>query len=126
MKPIALRSVFAACLLAALTLACPSRAFAAGPSIVGTWDCVSVVPDGSEFKFTLTVKEEGGKLVATAGTDDGSMPIANLQADGDDVTFKATVGEEDYEVKLKVTDATFEGKWTGGGDSGTLKGAKHA
>lgn len=126
MKPLTLRSVFATCLLAALALAGSSRAMAAGPSIVGTWDCVSVVPDGSEFKFTLTVKEEDGKLVATAGTDDGSMPITSLQADGDDVTFKATVGDQDYEVKIKVTDATFEGKWTGGGDSGTLKGAKQA
>src|SRR5579863_3397718 len=106
MKLHTFRSVFASCLLAALALAIAPRASAASPSIVGTWDCVSVVPDGSEFKFTLTVKEEDGKLVASAGTDDGAMPISNIQADGDDVTFKATVGDEDYEVKLKVTDAT--------------------
>ncbi len=126
MKHFALRSVFGACFLAALSLAGAPRAMAASPSIVGTWDCVSVVPDGSEFKFTLTVKEEDGKLVATAGTDDGAMPISSIQADGDDVTFKATVGDQDYEVKLKVADTKFEGQWSGGGDSGTLKGTKHA
>lgn len=113
-------------LLTAAALVIPRAAKAEDASVVGVWDCVSETPDGGEYKFTLTVKHEDGKFTATAGTDEGAMPVGEFTVDGDDVTFKATVGDQDYTVKIKVSGATFDGKWSGGDDSGSIKGSKRA
>jgi hypothetical protein len=118
--------ILLALILTVLGLAAPERAKADEPAVVGVWDCVSETPDGGEYKFVLTVKHEDGKFSATAGTDDGSMPVSDFTVDGDDVSFKATVGDNDYTVKVKVSGASFEGKWSGGDDSGSIKGSKHA
>ncbi|HVT94639.1 MAG TPA: hypothetical protein VHD76_17460 [Bryobacteraceae bacterium] len=113
-------------LLTAAALVIPPHAKAAEPAVVGTWDCVSETPDGGEYKFTLTVKHEDGKFTAIAGTEEGDMAVGDIKVDGDDVSFKATVGEEDYSVTIKVNGSKFEGKWSGGDESGSIKGSKHA
>ena len=102
------------------------KAFAEANAADGVWDCVSATPDGEEFPFTLTVKEDGGKLTATAGSDEGQIPLTNVELKGDQLSFVATLNDQDYTVKVTVKGDTLEGEWSGGGDSGSVKGKRHA
>jgi hypothetical protein len=102
------------------------KAFAEASAADGVWDCVSATPDGGEFPFTLTVKEDGGKLTATAGSDQGQIPLTNVELNGDQLSFVATLNDEDYSVKVTVKGDTLEGEWSGGGDSGSVKGKRRA
>jgi hypothetical protein len=97
---------------------------AAEQSIVGSWDCVSTTPTGVETKWTLTVKEKDGKLTGTAGSDEGDMPISEAKLENDIFSFKVFVNSEPYVVKIKVDGAKFQGTWEGGGETGSIKGAK--
>ena len=51
-----------ALLLAPLALV---AAGAAGPGIAGAWDCVATHANGGETQWSLTIKEDAGKLSAT-------------------------------------------------------------
>ena len=46
---------------------------------IGTWDCVSETPDGDQLKWTLTVKEDNGKLTGVAG---GELPATRRKNHG--------------------------------------------
>ncbi len=98
--------------------------FAAEQAIVGNWDCVSTTPIGTDMKWTLTVKEQDGKLTGTAGSDEGEMPISEPKLENDTFTFKVFVNSEPYQVKIKVNAGKFDGTWTGGGETGAIKGTK--
>lgn len=93
---------------------------------IGIWDCVSETPDGDQLKWTLTVKEDDGKLTGVAGGETGDMSVEDLKVDGNDVSFKVKVEENTYEVKFTIDGSKCEGKWSGADASGTLKGAKRA
>ena len=91
---------------------------------VGSWDCTSTTPSGADLKWTLTVKEVDGKLVGTAGSDDGAIDIEDAKFENDTLSFKVNHDSGSYEVILKVDGDKLDGNWKGGGDSGTIKGAK--
>ncbi len=97
---------------------------AAEQPIVGNWDCTSTTPTGTDMKWTLTVKEQNGKLTGTAGSDEGDMPISEAKLEGGEFSFKVFVNSEPYAVKIKVDGARFQGTWTGGGETGAIKGTK--
>jgi hypothetical protein len=110
-----------------LLLICSAVALRAdAPAAIGTWDCVSETPDGDQVKWSLTIKDEGGTLTGVAGGDQGDMPVKDLKVEGDDVSFKVDVDANTYEVKFTVNGSGCEGKWSGAGASGTLKGTKRA
>jgi hypothetical protein len=109
-----------------MMMAGAGKAFAEASAADGVWDCVSATPDGGEFPFTLTVKEDGGKLTATAGSDQGEIPLTNVALSGGQLSFIATLNDQDYSVKVTVKGDTLEGEWSGGGDGGTVKGKRHA
>ncbi len=114
--------VLAGAILSALT----APLVAADKPIVGSWECTTMAPNGVEMKFTLTVKEEGGKLTGTAGSDEGEMPLTDPKYEDDTFTFKVTMDSETYDVRLKVSGSTLDGTWKGGGESGSIKGTKKA
>jgi hypothetical protein len=97
---------------------------AAEQTIVGNWDCISTTPTGSDMKWSLTVKEQNGKLTGTAGSDEGEMPIAEAKMENGTFTFKVFLDSEPYEVSIKVTGGKFEGTWKGGGETGAIRGNK--
>ncbi len=97
---------------------------AAEPTIVGNWDCISTTPTGTDMKWTLTVKEQNGKLTGTAGSDEGEMPISEAKLENGTFSFKVFVNSEPYVVKIKVNGTKFQGTWEGGGETGSIKGAK--
>jgi hypothetical protein len=93
---------------------------------LGRWECTSSTPGGSEMKWTLTVKEVDGKLVGTAGSDDGEIEIEDAKFENDTLSFKVTHDSGSYEVILKIDGDKLDGNWKGGGETGTIKGAKKA
>ncbi len=95
-------------------------------TFVGTWDCSSETSAGDEFKFTLTIREQDGKLSATAESEQGTIPISAIELGEEGATFKASVNDQDFVVKIKVNGSEMNGTWSGGDDNGTLKGAKRA
>lgn len=105
-------------------LVCAGWLAAAETSIGGSWDCVSTTPGGGEMKWTLTIKEEGGKLVGTAGSEEGDIPLNDVKFDKNTLTFKVVLNSETYEVQLKVSGTTLDGSWKGGGETGSIKGNK--
>src|SRR5947209_7418115 len=125
MKHLANRIVMLSAALALLVLlAGPVRA-ADAPAIVGTWDCTSSTADGNDATWTLAVKEEDGKLVATVQDSSiGEIAISDFKATGNDASFNAEHGGAGYAVKLTVKGPALEGTFEGDQASGTIKGTK--
>ncbi len=97
---------------------------AADKPIVGSWDCVSSTPGGGEMRFTLTVKEQDGKLIGTAGSDQGEIPITDPKFENGTFSFKVVMDSETYDVNVKVAGDKLDGAWKGGGETGAIKGNK--
>ena len=69
-----------------------SAALAQSPAI-GSWD-MTVVSPISETKSTLIVKEEAGKLVAIAKSEQGERPLDKIAVDGAKITMVITISYE--------------------------------
>lgn len=94
---------------------------------VGSWECTSTTPTGGEMKWTLTLKEVGGKLVGSAGSDDGGeISIEDAKYDNGTLTFKVPFEGCTYEVTLRIEGDKLDGSWKGGGENGIVKGTKKA
>jgi hypothetical protein len=92
---------------------------------VGTWDVVSTDDAGQSMNWTLTVKDDGGKLSGTLSGDAGELPIVDAKLDGNSFTFKVVVNEATYTTEGTIDGNKFEGKYKGAEGGGTLKGTKH-
>ncbi len=108
----------------ALAAAVSFAAAASQNPVVGRWDCVASIPGGGESKWTLTVKEDNGKLAGSVLGEEGEMPLDNPKFDNGVLSFSVNIESVTYNVQLKVQDAKLEGSWTGGGDTGSLRGSK--
>ena len=97
-------------------------AVAANNPAVGTWKLVS--SNGEEYQWTMTVKEEDGKLSGTLAGDPGEFPLVDPKVDGDKFTFKVTVGDNEYTVETKITGDKLEGTYKGADSQGTVKATK--
>lgn len=100
---------------------------AAGKPIVGSWDCVATPPDGNETHFTIKVKEDGGKLIATATfAEGGEIQLTDPKFEKGTFSFKATIESGTYEVQLKLAGDKLDGTFKGADASGSIKGARKA
>jgi hypothetical protein len=93
---------------------------AAAPSVVGSWECVSMTPDGDDMHTTLTVTDLQGKRAGTLTGGEGDWKISNLKFDGKVFSFTATRDYDEYTVILNFDGYRMEGKWLGGGDAGKV------
>ena len=108
--------------LALLALATP--VLAAGSAVAGSWECISITPDGDELHTMLTVTEADGKLSATLKDDDGDWTASKVKFENNVLTF--TVNRDaDYEVTLNVDGDKMDGKWAGNGISGKISATRH-
>lgn len=98
--------------------------WAANSSIVGKWDCVGTDDAGQSSNWTLTVKDDGGKLTGTLSGDPGEFELVDAKLDGDTFTFKIVVNDSTYTVESKLTGNKVEGKYKGPEGGGTIKGTK--
>jgi hypothetical protein len=92
-------------------------------SLLGKWN-MTAETNGDPVKWTLDLKEDGGKLVAFLATDDGEQPAKDLTYENGVLKFKAPYQGEDYDIELKATGDKLDGTWSGGGDSGKTTGTK--
>jgi len=110
-------SVFGFLVLAASLLA-------AAP-IVGTWDLTTVDPDGNPVGATLTMKEDGGKLVGSVMVEDRMLSMSDAAMTGDTFTCKVTYEGRVFDVKMKVKGDSVEGAWQSSGSrTGDIKGKR--
>ncbi len=100
----------------------------AGDKPVGTWDCVSSTPAGAELRWTLTLKEENGKLVGTAESEEGQIPIESVEYSGDTLTFRVSLDTGTYVVTMKFSGDKVDGNWKSAAsdEGGTIRGVKKA
>lgn len=111
----AIRYAITAVALVVLTAA----AMAADNPVVGTWECVSLTPDGDELHSTLTVTEADGKLAATLVGDDGDWTVSKVKFEDKVLSFTVT-RDADYEITMNLNGDKLDGKWSGGGMEGKM------
>ena len=102
----------------------PARA--AEKAIVGAWECVSVNPEGEKENWTLTVKEEDGKLSGTLVGDPGQFPLIAPKMEGDTFTTRVAIAEEEYSLEIKVSEKKLQGTVKGSTAQGTITGVKQS
>jgi hypothetical protein len=94
-------------------------------AVVGQWDVVSTDDAGQPMNWTLTVKDDGGKLTGTLSGDAGEVPLIDAKLDGNTFSFKIVVNEATYITEGTIDGKKFEGKYKGPESAGTVKGTKH-
>ena len=94
-------------------------------AVVGQWDVVSTSDDGTPMNWTLTVKDDGGKLSGTLSGDAGEIPLVEAKLEGNTFTFKVVVNEATYTTEGTIDGGKFDGKYKGPDGAGTVKGTKH-
>jgi hypothetical protein len=95
-------------------------------AVVGQWDVVGTDDAGQTANWTLTVKDDGGKLGGTLSGDPGEFTLVDAKLDGNAFTFKVIVNEATYTVETTIDGKKFDGKYKGPEAAGTLKGTKHS
>jgi uncharacterized cupredoxin-like copper-binding protein len=113
---------YAVLALALLALATP--VLAAGSAVAGSWECISITPDGDELHTMLTVTEADGKLSATIKDDDGESTVSKVKFENNVLTFTVT-RDADYEVTLNIDGDKMDGKWAGNGIGGKISATRH-
>ncbi len=112
--------------LVAVVLAGAGWLVAAEKAVVGTWQVTSDSPGGEEYRWTLTVKQEDGKLSGTLSGSIGQFELQELKAEGETFSCKVTVGGDAYTIEGKVSGDKLEGTWKGGGAQGLIKGTRQS
>lgn len=116
-----IRRIHAVCLLACVVIV--SALGQDYQTLIGKWNMTSET-DGDPVKWTLTIKETGGKLAAFLATDDGEQAAKEFTYADGVLKFKAPYQGEDYDIELKATAEKLDGTWSGGGSSGKTSGTK--
>jgi hypothetical protein len=103
---------------------------AAGPTVVGSWDCVGIESSGNQTFWTLRVSDTAGKLSVILQSKDSGDAIEALEPklDGARFTFKIRINPtEVVELVLNLDGDRLEGRFAGK-DSGTgvFKGTRVA
>lgn len=105
----------------ALLLGCASVRAAENP-LVGAWKLVSFGAQG--LTWTLTVKEQAGKLSGNIVGDMGEFQLIDPKLEGATFTFKVSVDGKMYSGEGKISGKSIQGAYKGPDDEGTFKGDK--
>jgi hypothetical protein len=94
-------------------------------ALVGTWNMVSVTPDGDQVKWMLAIKEGAdGKLVGSLKSDEGEQEAKDFSVTEGVVKLKTPYGGDYYDIEVKLAEGKLAGKWSGGGSEGETTGTK--
>jgi len=95
-----------------------SAAFAQKPA-VGAWDLTTISPEG-EFKSTLVIREEGGKLVAVGKSAQGERPYDSVALEGNKITLVVTISYNGSPMVITYNGTIDGPKMEGEADYGGL------
>lgn len=99
--------------------------WAADNPIIGRWACKSNDGHGAERDWTLTVKQDGGKLAGSLSGEAEEMPLIEPRLEGNLFTFKLHVNDNCMlATQLKIEGDKFEGTFACPEVTGTLKGTR--
>jgi hypothetical protein len=106
-------------LIATFALVISAPALFAQQPAVGTWDLTTISPEG-EFKSTLVVREEGGKLVAVGKSAQGERPYDSIAVEGNKVTMVVTISYNGSPMVITYNGKIDKDKMDGEADYGGL------
>ena len=89
------------------------------PSVVGTWDIVTKTPSGDR-PSVIVIKQEGGKLAATAKSPQGERPYDSIALTGSDIKFVLTIQFQGADMVLTYTGKVDKDGMKGAVDFGGL------
>jgi len=99
---------------------------AADKPVVGSWQCVSDSPDGEQYRWTVVVKDEGGKLSGTISGAPGEYVMVEPRFENGTLTFKVQIEGETYTIEARIRGDQFEGVWKGASSQGYIKGTRQS
>jgi len=99
----------------------------AAAGIAGTWNSISVTPNG-ELALTLELKQEGEKINGALSSDRGSLPIQAASYKENKLQFDVELGGTTYRVEGIHKENKIEGKWypAAGGEGGSWSATRKA
>lgn len=99
----------------------------AAAGVAGTWNCISVTPNG-DLALTLELKQEGDKVSGTIGSDRGTIPIQAASFKENKLQFDLDLGGTVYRVEGILKEIKIEGKWypAAGGEGGSFSATRKA
>ena len=97
---------------------CAAAVHAQNPAI-GTWDFNTSSPEG-EFKSTLEVREQDGKLAAFAKSPQGERPYDSIAVDGAKITLVLTIPYNGSPMVITYTGKIDKNRMEGEADFGGL------
>jgi hypothetical protein len=106
-------------LIATFVLAVFASTAVAQKGAVGTWDLTTISPEG-EFKSTLVIREEGGKLIAAAKSAQGERPYDSVAVEGGKITMVITIAYNGSPMVITYTGKVDGAKMEGEADYGGL------
>ena len=95
-----------------------SSAFAQKAGL-GAWDLTTISPEG-EFKSTLVIREEGGKLVAVGKSPQGERPYDSIAVEGSKITLVITISYNGSPMVITYSGKLDKEKMEGEADFGGL------
>jgi hypothetical protein len=81
--------------------------------ISGKWEVTAQAPNGRATKAELILKEDGGKITGTLGSERGAVDVAGAKLEGGELTFKLEL-DPGFGVKLAVAGESMKGTATAG------------
>jgi hypothetical protein len=105
--------------LAALTLVALTSPALAQTAGIGTWAVTTISPEG-EFKSTLVIREEGGKLVAVGKSAQGERPYDSVAVEGEKITLVITIDYNGSPMVITYMGKLGKEKMEGEADFGGL------
>lgn len=97
----------------------PVMATLAATGIAGSWNSVSVTPNG-ELVLNLDLKQDGERINGVLSSDMGSVPIQAGTFKENKLQFDVEIGGTTYRVEGSLKEDKFDGKWypAAGGEGG--------
>jgi hypothetical protein len=105
--------------LAALTLVALTSPALAQTAGIGTWAVTTISPEG-EFKSTLVIREEGGKLAAVGKSAQGERPYDSVAVEGEKITLVITIDYNGSPMVITYIGKLGKEKMEGEADFGGL------
>lgn len=98
-----------------------------GATPEGKWNVTATTESGREYKLRLTLHSDAGKWSGEMESDRGAIPASELRVTGQEVSYKLSMGDSGYEIKLAYSGDALKGTFTGtNGATGTITGTRAA